>query len=283
MKVKVGEHEINVVRSAGGDPTRPVLVALHGGPGLDQGYLARALGGLSGVSEVITYDQLGNGASDRPAVIPGAMPERADEVVAVLDALGLDRVILLGHSWGGYVAQEAALRHPGRFVGLILTNTGPALDYPGVLMANAQARATPEQMAVVLRAFTQPMPSDEAYAELYPTILPLYFHAPQPAYVAWLVANTSFSAAALNHGMGVCMPGWDASARLAGLTVPTLVLTGDDDWITPAAWGADRLANGIPGATRVVLEDCGHYPFEEQPQAFFETVGGWLDKTFGPR
>ena len=275
MRVQVGEHELFYKRLSEPAPAGPTILALHGGPGLDHTYLARALGPLAAEIDVVVFDQLGAGRSDRPA-FTGGMAERADEVVALADALGLADVILFGHSWGSYVALEAALRHPGRFRALILSNSAPTFDYPEVVFANAQARCSPEVFAAVVQGLTQPCPSDEAYRELWNTILPLYFHRFDPVLAEELSVDAVFSAAALNYGMGVCVPGWDTRDRLPTLNLPTLILAGDDDWITPVAQGADRLFAGIPGAKNVVFAEAGHFPFFEQPAGFFATVSAWV-------
>lgn len=279
-RVKVGAVELNIERLPAGG-AGPALVALHGGPGLDGGYLVRGLAGrMPGVSEIIVYDQLGAGGSDHPPQIAGGMAERADEVIAVLDALGLDRVILFGHSWGGWLAQEAAIRHPSRIAGLILCDAAPALDYPELMMGNAQRRATPEQFATLIQAFSAPIASDAAFLAAHAAVLPVYVHDPDAsaAWATWFITHVTHSHVAFNHGMFGCVPGWTALGRGLGVGYPVLAITGDDDWICPPSQAVDRC--DAPDATRAVVPDCGHYPFEEQPEAFFTQVNAWISERF---
>ncbi len=77
-----------------------------------------------------------------------------------------DRVVLLGHSYGGFLAQEFALRHPERLSGLILCSTTPAFDYGDVVMGNASRRGEPEQVELLNEGFGAPVASDEPLANI---------------------------------------------------------------------------------------------------------------------
>src|SRR5439155_14726516 len=112
---------------------------------------------LSDQMQLIYYDQLGNGRSTRPQSYEGiGLDTWADEADALRATLGHDRIILFGHSFGGFLAQEYALRYGDHLDGLILCNTAPVLDYPQVIVGNAQARGTPEQVQTVIRSLSHP-------------------------------------------------------------------------------------------------------------------------------
>jgi proline iminopeptidase len=90
--------------------------------------------------------------------------------------LGHERIILFGHSYGGFLAQEYALRYLQHIDGLILCCTAPALDYPEIIRSNAQARGTPQQVEAVNRLLSrEAMFSDANLAETLALILPFYF------------------------------------------------------------------------------------------------------------
>src|SRR5713226_9442253 len=98
------------------------LLALHGGPGSTHHYFA-PLDGLAAERPVVVYDQIGCGSSDRPQDIEWSVDVFRDEVDAVRSQLGLDRIHLLGTSWGGMLALEHMLSGGARIVGLILSST----------------------------------------------------------------------------------------------------------------------------------------------------------------
>src|SRR5689334_22921091 len=112
MRARVLGHDIFYTSSRRGmPPLRGPMLTLHGGPGFDHTYLARGLDVLSDEIEVIYYDQLGSGRSERPATLDGGMEVWVDEVDALREHLGHDKVVLFGHSFGSFIAIEYALRY----------------------------------------------------------------------------------------------------------------------------------------------------------------------------
>jgi proline iminopeptidase len=254
---------------------RPLML-MHGGLGLDHTYFRPWLDPLAAHYQLIFYDHSGNGRSPRPQGFDGVSHATwADEADALRAHLGLDRIVLLGQSYGGFIAQEYALRHPDRLDGLILLCTAPALDYPEVIFANAQRRGTPEQIAVVAEDLGKPAENDEAFRRLWNTIVPLYFKRYDPGIAEAVDTQTHYSAGAFNHSFGVCLPTYNTTARLPEISTPTLILSGREDWITPPEQG-ERMRALLPNAEFVIFEESGHFPFVEEQQAFLTTVEEWL-------
>lgn len=256
------------------------MLVMHGGMGLDHTYLRPWLDPLGEQVELIFYDHRGNGRS--------AAPEDWGDVdhatwVADADALrahlGHERIFLFGHSHGAYLALEYALRYPDRLQGLVLCSATPAVDYPEVMMANAQARATPEQFAALAGGLSEPVPDDETLRRMWLHLLPLYFHGDVPEAAEAQFAGVHYRADAFNCGFFQCLPRFNLVGQMAQLSAPTLILAGADDFITPVAQGAERLHNELPNSKLVVLERSGHYPFIEEPAAFVAAIRDWLEQT----
>lgn len=253
------------------------MLLMHGGSGLDHTYFHPWLDPLSNEVQLIYYDQLGQGRSTRPESYEGiSMSTWADEADALRASLGFDRIILLGHSFGGFIAQEYALRHGDHLDGLILCDTAPVLDYQDVIMANAQSRGTAEQVQAVIAGLSAPVADDDSFRQLWTTILPLYFNNYDPEVGKQMDEATQYSAQGFNQGMGVCLPTFNVLSRLNEIKAPTLVLAGRHDWITPPAQAAERIHAQIPNAKLVVFEDSGHFPFIEENKGFLTTVHNWL-------
>ena len=254
---------------------RPLML-MHGGLGLDHTYFRPLLDPLAEHYQLIFYDHSGNGRSPRRQGFDGVSHATwADEADALRAHLGHDRMILLGQSYGGFLAQEYALRHGDRLDGLILLCTASALDYPEVVVANAQRRGTPEQVTTVVEGLGKPAASDEDFRQLWNKILPLYFKRFDPAIGTAMDERTHYSAGAFNHSFGVCLPTYNLVDRLPEITVPTLVLAGREDWITPPEQ-AERIHAAIPHSELVIFEESGHFPFIEEQQTFLNTVEEWL-------
>lgn len=257
---------------------RPVFV-MHGGLGIDHTAFRPWLDPLGDRYQLIFYDHRGNGRSERPASLADVDHGTwADDAEALRKYLGHERIVILGHSYGGVLGQEFALRYGDRLDGLILLTSLPAWDYEDTILANARARGTPEQIDFVENGLTDPVADDDAMKEIWGLILPLYFKDYDPEIGAALAANMSCSAAAFNRGFIECLPQFNVLSRLKEITAPTLVLAGRYDWITPVVECSERLHAGIPNSELVVFEESAHFPHIEEQERFLTVVGDWLDK-----
>jgi L-proline amide hydrolase len=266
-----------------GDPSapRPPLLALHGGPGSTHHYF----GPLERLAEdgraVVVYDQIGCGKSDRPTGIDWGLPLFLEELDAVREQLGLARVHLLGTSWGGMLALEHALAHPGSLAGLVLSSTlASAAEWQTEvarlrdgLPAEARAeldrleRAGATEGAEYERALE---PFDDRHffrgdVET-PELERMRAERGRDVYRAMWGPNEWTLTGAL--------AGWDVRGRLVELDVPTLVLRGRYDLSTPAI--AATLVRGIRGARELVFEESSHTPVLEETARYLEVVGGFL-------
>jgi proline iminopeptidase len=250
----------------------PCLV-MHGGPGVDHTCFRPWLDRLGDVLRLVYYDHRGNGRSSRPPAESITLPRLADDAEGLRAHIGAERVVVLGHSFGGMVALQYALRYPERLRGLVLVGTAAAFDYRDEVAANTR-RMNPEPAA--LAAWGIAPTDDAAMAENARATAPLYFAVWDPALGEQLFADTIFSAAASRRGNEL-LQGYDVTARLREVAAPTLVLAGSDDFITPPSQ-AERIQRGILNADLAIFEHCGHHPYAEQPEAFAAAVRDWLAK-----
>jgi proline-specific peptidase len=279
-----GETWYQVV-GAGEQPGKLPLLCLHGGPGALHDYL-EPLGALTETGRrVIFYDQIGCGKSWLQADPSKWTVELfVDEVAAVRDGLGLDRIHLFGSSWGGMLAMEYALTGPDGLASLVLSSS-PASIPVWAEEANRLRRELPEATQRVLdeheAAGTIDSPEyEEATVEFYKR------HVcrldPWPAYV-----NRSFAGLQEHPEVYITMQGpnefvitgtlkdWDITARLGEIRVPTLITAGRYDEFTPRQ--AQALHEGIPGSELVTFEESSHMQFAEEPERYLQVVSDFLD------
>ena len=256
-----------------GDPAAPPLGVLHGGLGIDHVLYRRTLAPLADDHRVVHYDQRGNGRSWPADVSTISMARLADDVVALADVLGIDRFAVLGHSYGGFVAQELALRHGDRLTAMVLVDTTPGQLGAGEV--EGEHGVGPPMPPEVAAKFSQPPPTTDEGMEVWMAdALPGYFHRPEQLDLAALAAGTVYRTATMVQGFAV-LSSWSSVDRLRGVTVPTLVVAGRHDVVT--AWPqALRIGARIPGAEVVILEESGHFPWIEEPDAFFALVRRFL-------
>lgn len=255
---------------------RPLL-AMHGGLGLDHTCFWPALEPLAENNQVILYDHRGNGRSERPESYEGISHQTwIDDADALRAALGHEKIVLFGHSYGSFLGQDYAGKYSDNLAGLILCAAAPVIDYMDVVQANAAARGTPESLEALGQVFGRPMESDEDFRNMWTAISPLYFKDFDPAIGAEMDAKTSYAGAAWNHCNAHGLPTFNSLAYLEQVNVPTLIISGADDWITPPKQGGQRIHDAMPNSELVIFENSGHWPFLEEPDRFIAVVSEWL-------
>jgi 3-oxoadipate enol-lactonase len=214
---------------------------------------------------IIAPDLRGLGeASGKPAAM--TMDDFAGDVIDLLDGLHIGDAVFGGLSLGGYVT-FALMRHvPGYFRGLILADTRPQADTPEALENRRRMRtlATTRGPAAIAD-------------EMIPKLLGDTTRSRRPE-VADRVRGliTANSAEGIAGAIDAMMSRQDAQALLSSIRVPTLVLVGDEDTLTPPAL-SEEMHRNIPGAELVVIEGAGHLSNLEQPDRFNDALGRFLD------
>jgi proline iminopeptidase len=253
------------------------MLMMHGGPGLDHTYFLPWFDALCAQLEIIYYDHRMNGRSERPQDGAGITH---DTWIADADALrahlGYDRIILFGHSYGGGLALEYALKYGDHLDGLVLCCTAPTFDYLDVILENAKARGTEEQLEALEAVLSGSITDDAEWRKMWMTYLPLYFKKYDPAVGAEMDRRTVYSVAAQNHANVHCLPSFNTLDDLSRITVPTLVISGRADWITPPAQAGERIHAGLPNSESVIFEGSGHFPFIEEAGPFMQLIADWV-------
>jgi L-proline amide hydrolase len=265
-----------------GDLNTPVtpLLALHGGPGSTHNYFA-PLEGLAAERPVVLYDQIGCGKSDRPDDIEWSVDVFRDEVGAVRDQLGLERIHLLGTSWGGMLAQEHVLAGAQGIVTLTLSSTLANLALWNEEQLRLRDALPPDVIEVLDRHERAGTYDDPEYEEAMEAYFDRHFYrGPKPR--AELDAMAAQKATDVYRAMQGpnewtttgALKGWDTRERLREIDAPTLVVRGRYDMCTEPI--AAELVKGIPGAHEVVLEHSSHTPVLEETDRYLEVVGEFL-------
>jgi proline iminopeptidase len=260
----------------------PLLVCHPGGPG----FSSRYFGDLAGLGEsftLILLDPRGTGGSDPPGD-PKAYT--TEDYVADLDELrahlGLERVLLLGHSHGGVIAAAYASAHPERVERLVLASTVArfAEEQEQEMVRMMETRSAEPWYAQGREAIEREQAGDFAdHEELQVLIereMPFYFAhygEDEQRYVQWL-GEEKPNPDALHLFNTETWPVFDLRPGLPDVTAPTLVITGDLDFITGPVCAADFAA--IPQQRTVLVEGCGHFILREARDRFRDEVTRFL-------
>jgi proline iminopeptidase len=226
------------------------------------------------VARLVLYDHRGHGRS--AGTVPRATPLEvlADDAARLIRELHLGPVGILGHSNGGFIALHLALRHPRLVARLVLIDTAASADFRGPSRENARRRATPAILRALRSLWDRPIPDAATFRRLWRTVQPLYFHRPTSALVELVTAPLRFNVEA-RHRILRAFDRYDLRPKLSRIDVPTLVIVGRHDWITPPPFG-EELAQRIPNARLELFARSGHYPFVEEPRRFARLVGEFL-------
>lgn len=253
-----GVQELGYAEGGSGAP----LVLLHAFP-FDRLLWAGLADTLAARRRVIAVDARGFGESAPAVGGRFSMDDLADDVAALLDALGLRRATLLGMSMGGYAALAFAARHGARLEGLILANTRAAPD-------TSEARRKREEAIAQCR---QPDVGVPAY--LAATLPRLLSPGAPPALCAHLRARAEDRADRLIAGIEALRDRPDRSEVLPAIACPTLVIAGSADQVTPPA-EMRAMADSIEGARYLAIAGAGHLAHVEVPGAFEAAVSSFL-------
>lgn len=243
-----------------------LLIALHGGLGLDHTYFRPWLDPLGDRVNLTYLDLRANGRSSGDGS-DVTMERLARDVDALRDHLGHPRTWLLGHSYGGFVALEYALRFPQHLHGLVLLDTDSRGPDPETMTAGLQRLGVrPEELAV----FDQPVETTEEMFALFDVVGPWYLPHADPALARSVLAGTIYRREGSEAG-DRALDGWDVTGRLGEIEAPCLVVTGADDFMFPPE-RARRMAGALPAGTVQIVDGSGHLPFVERTESVLEAV-----------
>jgi pimeloyl-ACP methyl ester carboxylesterase len=258
--VHVGRSRISTLTMGEG----PDILLLHG-LGATKASFFEAAAALSRAHRVHALDLPGFGSSSKPAFAAYDAGYFADAVLGVMDAMGIERAHLVGNSLGGRVAIEVGLRSPDRVGALGLLCPAVAFVRRGY---DPIVRLLRPELGVLPHRFTRGMVANQFWSlfadrdQVDPSVADVVVEEFQRIYGS-AGARLAFLSAARNvylerpFGRGGFYP------RLAGLEPPALFVWGSHDRLIPAAF-ARQVAEWLPGAEQIVLEDCGHVPQVER-------------------
>jgi proline-specific peptidase len=266
---------------------RVPLLCLHGGPGAAWDYLEPLEALAANGRAVCFYDQLGCGNSDEPHD-PSlyTMEVFVEEVGAVRRALGLERVHLLGQSWGGMLAMEYALTRPEGLVSLTLADTMASIPQ-WAAEAGRLVAALPDAVQQVI---SEHEAAGTTHSEEYKQACREYSRRyicrldPRPECLTRMAGKPGDEVYEAMWGPSeFCLTGplkdWDITHRLGEIDLPTLVVGGRYDEATPTI--TETVHRGIPGSEWVIFENSAHFPHLEETDRYLQVLGDFLGRAEG--
>lgn len=245
------------------------LVALHGGPGIDGSGLRLMLSPLADIADVVIPDQRGHGRSDLRVPAEWNLDTWADDLAAVIDALDLRRSVVMGVSFGGWVAIRHTARHPEQTLGLVIAAMTARLPTVEAVARRMGSLGGVEAERAWLRAHEEPGVQTES--EMQRLCIPLLARRePSPALAR--VRAQQRHTPEVNAHFSPQFDLLDLNADLAAVTCPVLLIDGIlDPFCTPEV--LTEMAQALPqGAEVVVLPDTSHDLLVDAPEALLREI-----------
>jgi pimeloyl-ACP methyl ester carboxylesterase len=241
---------------------KPTLLLLHGGPGFDHTSFRPWFDRFADTHQVVYFDHRAQGRSDGAGDrSQWTLDTWADDVARFCAALGIERPVLLGNSFGGFVAMHAAARYPDLADRLVLMSTAARPHYD-TTAARFEALGGPEAADAYRRVYVEQDGAPEAWMDYAAKCLPLYNRRPSPFAPDRGTMNFAVVADSVRW-----FADYDLRTELGTVIVPTLVLAGEDDPMTPVEAAEEILACLPAGVGRLErFAECGHGTHHDQSE-----------------
>lgn len=247
---------------------KPTLICMHGGPGFDHAAFKPSFSRLADLAQIVYYDHRGHGRSDERPRDEWTLDTWADDIVRLCDALGIEKPIVLGQSFVGFVAQRYIARHPEHASKVILSSTSHHMGMERKLAA-FERRGGPVARELAERFWSDPTPATWAaywsgVRKLYNTTEP---RDPDAA------SRTLVREEILLHFVAGEKQGLDLLPGLAGAQCPVLVMVGEEDPVCPLE-DALEIAAALPAqwASLARFPGVGHGAWRDDPEAAFAVL-----------
>lgn len=267
------------------DPGKFPVLCVHGGPGATWHHM-EPYEALAEGRRVIFYDQLGCGSSAVAETHDPAMWTTelyVEEIGVIREALGLDRVHVLGHSWGGMLAMAYAITRPAGLASLVVESSPASVPFWLTELAKLRAELPPDVEATLRAHEADGTFGDPAYEEAMMVFYRKHVCRLDPwpgsfvRTLEGLAANPevymTMNGPSEFHVIGT-IKDWDVTSQLSRIQAPTLIFCGEYDEVTPAT--AELVHRGISGSELVVMEGCSHMSQEERPEETLGMLRDWL-------
>ncbi len=254
---------------------KPVAFVLHGGPGGDHSYYKPWLSPLADKMQLVYIDHRGQGRSARGPRETYTLENNVEDLEALREYLGLDKIVLLGASYGGMVALSYAVRYPhnvSHLLAIVTVHHFGFLDRAKEILAE---RGTDEQKAVAEKLWAGNFADEAELSHYFDVMQPMYSLKHDPEAGKDAQARSIYSADAINEGFGGFLRSYDLRDQLHKITAPTLVIGARHDWICAPEF-SEEIASKIPDADLRMFEHSGHSVITDEHQAFLDVVRGFV-------
>jgi len=262
---------------------RPVCFVLHGGPGGEHSHFLPAFSEMSKYMQLIYVDDRNCGRSERGDVTTSSMKQNVEDLEALRKYLGLGKVFVYGHSYGGMKAQRYIIDHPESLHGVVLSDTSANFKRSYRTPEIIRERGTPEQINAYEERKRDREHSD--FTQFMKTMASMYnYQCSTPEHVQAImdgeercIKNQEVNAYQYANELNT----FDMIPELKNTHVPTLILVGKYDHITPVE-SAEDMHEAMPHSELHIIDEAAHECFCDRPDYVFPCVADFVSRNFKP-
>jgi proline iminopeptidase len=254
---------------------KPTMFAIHGGPGMDHSGFKSSLPPLTDKVQIVYFDHRGQGRSARGPKESYTLDNNVEDMEALRQYLGLDKIVLLGGSYGGMVALSYASRYPQNVSHLIAAVTSSEAHCLERAKQIVQDRGTAEQQDAAQILFDGAFKDEEHMRDCMEVLGPMYAVKYDAKAAKERRGRQIVSPDAINFAFSGFLRTLHITDQLHKITAPTLVIGGRHDWICAPEF-SEIIAANIPHADLRIFENSGHWVASDEPQAYIDVIKGFL-------
>ena len=252
-----------------------VAFLIHGGPGVDHSSYKLGFSPLSQHMQLVYFDHRGQGRSARGEKETYTLENNIEDMEALRQYLGLEKIIVIGTSYGGMVALSYAARYPQHVSHLIAIATVADSRFLKKAQATLEQQGTEEQKACAARLWSGSFETEEQLKEYFQVMGSMYSltYDVESAAKSW--DRTIYSIDAINVAFAGFLRNYNVLDQLHKITCPTLVIAARQDWICAPEF-SEEIAEKIPNAQLKIFENSGHLIRADQPETLVNAIAEFL-------
>ena len=254
---------------------KPVAFLIHGGPGADHSSYKPTFSPLSRKMQLVYFDHRGQGRSARGDKSTYTLDNNVEDMEALRQYLGLNKIVVIGGSYGGMVALTYATRYPQNVSHLIAIATVPDSRFLKRAQEILEERGTQEQNAIAQYLWNGNFETENQLRNYFRLMRSMYSvtYDPNAKQESW--DRTIHSVDAINVAFGGFLRTYNILGELPKITAPTLVIGGRHDWICQPEF-SEEIANAVPNSDLRIFENSGHSIRADEPQALLDAIAGFI-------
>jgi proline iminopeptidase len=256
---------------------KPTAFLIHGGPGADHSSYKPLFSNLTDQLQLVYFDHRGQGRSARGNKDSYTLENNVEDMEALREYLGLEKIVLIGGSYGGMVALSYGIKYPEKVQGLIAMATAGSYHFLARAKEILHQKGTLDQIAIAEYLWQGNFRDENHLRKYFQVMASLYSLTYNPNISTNSFKRVILSVDAINIAFGKFLREYNVINDLQKITAPSLIIGAKEDWICAPEF-SEEIAQYIPNSTLKILDNCGHLIRADQPKQLMIEIRNFIDQ-----